>query len=427
MNGLKRSLGLMSATFFGIGMILGAGIYSVIGPAAGEAGHGLWISLLLSAAVALITGLSYAELATMYPNAGGEYIYLKESFPKPRWLSFFIGLVVAGLGAATAAAVAIGFAGYFDTFFDSPPSWSAFTLLIVVSLINILGIRESSVANILFTIIEASGLILVIYVAVVADIDLPDEVFSIPDSGILSGAALVFFSYLGFENIVNLAEEIDKPERNLPRAIFISITVTSILYVAIGLAAVTLASPEDLARSDAPLADILKSQSTALARSLTVIALFATANTALISCLTASRVLYAMSRAADLPKGMGRVLERTGTPWMATIAVLAVASVLLLSHQVKYVASVASLASLIIFAIVHVTVIVQRFRNPTARRPFRVPLAIGKVPVLPSLGVGSVLVLMTQFERDVYLACLAAVFAGAVSYFFWRGRVRESR
>jgi amino acid transporter len=418
-GGLKKTLGLAALTFYGTGMILGAGVYSVVGAAAGEAGDGLWLTFVISAVAALFTGLSYAEMATMHPNAGAEYAYLGKAFPKRRLAAFVVGLMVACLGAATAATVSLAFAGYLSAFFEAPSGLVALGLLGAATTLGIVGIKESSWVNILFTLVEASGLVLVIYAAVTGTETFGDAVSSPPGAGVLPGAALIFFSYLGFENIANLSEEAKDPGRHIPRAILISLAVTTTLYVALALAVVALLPPGELAASDSPLATAVGSVSPKLARALGGIALFATANTALIAMVAASRMLFAMSRAGDLPKKLAAVASGRGSPWASSLLIFALAASLLLLGKVEAVASVASFGALTAFMAVHLAVIVLRYRSPGGARPFRVPLTIKGCPVLPVAGMVVTGALMTQFDGVTY-AVVGGIVAAAVGLYFAR-------
>ena len=248
MGKLRQSLGLFSLTFYGVGVILGAGIYSVIGAAAAEAGQVLWMSFALSSVVVLLTALSYAELSTMFPEAGAEYIYLREAFPRHKAVAFVTSSFVAMSGAATAATVSIAFAGYLNHFVPFPAPLTAAAVLLLATGVALLGIQQSSWVNVVFTFIEVGGLVL--FIVVGAQNPSFGEALSAEfHPGIFSGAALVFFSYLGFENIANLAEEAKQPEKNLPRAILVSIAFATLVYIAVGLSAVALLSPEKLSAS----------------------------------------------------------------------------------------------------------------------------------------------------------------------------------
>ena len=231
---LKRALGLPSLTFYGVGIILGAGIYSVLGAAAGRAGSALWISFAISSVVALLTAFSYAELATMYPRAGAEFTYLRNALPRWPGLSLVTGLLVALSGAATAATVAIAFAGYLQTFLDVPPALVAWGLVAAATALNVVGVKESGWVNAAFTLLEAGGLVLFIVLGAGSE-RFGAALSAAPAFGVVSGAALVFFSFLGFENIANLAEEAKEPKRDLPRAIFLSLGIATTLYILVAL------------------------------------------------------------------------------------------------------------------------------------------------------------------------------------------------
>jgi amino acid transporter len=395
MTELRRTLGLPALTLYGLGTILGAGIYSVVGAAAGRAGAALWLSFLVSTVVAGLTALSYAELATAFPRAGAEYVYLRHAIPKRHWPAFVAATMMAASSAATAATVSLAFAGYLERFVDLPRMAVALALIAVLLGVSLIGVRESVSMNTLFTLIEAAGLVLVIVIGATVE-DFGTALVTPPGAGVIGGAALVFFSFLGFENIANLAEEAKNPERDLPRAILASLLIASALYVLVALAVLALLPLEELTRSNAPLAAAVAAKSPRVAGVLNGIALFATANTALASVLSGSRLLYGIARGGDLPSAAARVLPGRRTPWVATLAVVAFSLLLMPFGEVGVVAGISSFAALVAFGSVNFALIVLRLRAPELPRPFRVPLSIGRVPVLPSLGLASVLVLITQ-------------------------------
>ena len=221
-SALQRSLGLGSLTFYGVGVILGAGIYSILGEAAGIAGMALWWSFLLASLAAIPTGLAYAELAAMFPQAGAEYVYLRVAWPKVPWLPATLGWVLVATGITTTATVSLAFAGYASRFLPFPPWVLAAMLIVAPGALNVLGSSEASRANIVFTLVEAAGLVALIIVGMRA----PSfgQVFMTPAHlGVLGGTALIFFAYLGFEEIANLAEEARQPARDLPRAIMLAV------------------------------------------------------------------------------------------------------------------------------------------------------------------------------------------------------------
>ncbi|MBL9014881.1 MAG: amino acid permease [Myxococcales bacterium] len=411
---LPRTLGWASVAAYGLGAILGAGVYSVIGAAAGRVGDGMWLAFLISAVVALITALAYAELATMFPRAGGEFLYVQRAMPEGRILSFTVGAMMAVAAAATAATVAIAFGGYLSALASIPTGVAAPLLVAILAGVAIIGVRESTTMVALFTCIEAGGLVLVIVLGATSE-RFGEALAAVPTDGLLSGAALVFFAYLGFENIVNLAEETREPERNLPRAILASVGGATLLYLLVALAVVALIPAGDLARSDAPLADAVGTRSSALSGALGGIALFATANTAMAALISGSRILYAMAREGRLPAALARVGVARRTPWVATLAVAGTALALVPLGDVAIVAGLTSFASLLAFAAVNASVVVLRVRAASTPRPFHVPWAVGRVPVLSLLGAVLALVLVTQLDTHVLVAgaVLLALLVGA--------------
>lgn len=416
---LRRDLGLGSLTFYGIGLILGAGIYSILGEAAGVAGEALWWSFLLGSLAALLTGLSYAELATMFPRAGAEYVYLREAWPGLAWLGGTLGWVLVVAGMATAATVSMAFAGYASRFVAAPPWALAVALLVVAAALNVVGVREASWANIVLTLVEAGGLVALVIVGARTP-GFGDVFLTAPHAGVLAGAALIFFAYLGFEDIANLAEEAINPDRDIPRAIFIAVAVSTLVYVLVAVASVALLAPDQLAASASPLADAMQAGAPGLAGALGGVALFATANTTLILITASSRLLLGLARGGDGPGLLARTLPGRRTPAAATFLAGAGALLFLPLGGIGLVGSVASMLSLGAFASVNAALVRLRFTHPDTQRPFRVPLALGRVPVPTVLGLLVVIVLLAQFTREAYgIAAVALVVAFVVQAVPW--------
>lgn len=412
---LKPVLSLVQLSFYGVGVIVGAGVYSVIGSAAGIAQQHLWLSFLIGAGVALLTGFSYAEMTTSFPNAGAEYTYLKEAFPRLGVIPFVVGMVILIGGAAAAATVAVAFGGYFRTFLDIPEWLSASTLLACCTALNIWGLRESSWANIAFTSIEVAGLILVIAAALTVG-HLFAPLSANLNVGVLPAASTVFFVYLGFEKIANMAEEVHDPERNIPVAIFLSLAVTAVLYVLVSLAVVVLAAPGELARSDAPLALAIEKVWRGGGDVLSAIALFSTANTVLISLVAGSRLAYSMARDGEIPGIFAAVLPGRDTPWLAAISIFALSEFLVPIGSVQVLAELASLTGLLAFLAVNLALIVLRYRVPDQYRPFRVPLSIGRMPLLPVVAIASICLLMANFDWKIYMLGCSSITASLLLY-----------
>lgn len=401
---LRPSLTLVELTFYGVGTVVGAGIYSVIGAAAGQVGDGVWISMLLATLVAVLTALSYAELVAAYPRAGAEFHFLKHAFPERPLLPYTAGLLIVLNAAATSAAVALSFGQYLHALVALPPLAIALALLALCTVLNIVGMKESTWLAILLICIEVGGLLLLIggglaTTDIRAGIGWPT---SVQWPALLPAAALLFFVYLGFESIANLAEEAHTPTRDLPRALLLSVVVTSVIYVLVIWTALALSRPEQLAASSSPLRTVGDAIAPWMGDVLTITALFATASTALISLISSSRLLFGMARAGELPAALARLTPGRCTPWVAALAVAALSCALLALGRLEIMASISALGLCLVFTGVQVALIVLRFTQPGLVRPFRLPGTIGRVPLPAVAGTVATLILATQFEPQVY-------------------------
>lgn len=420
---LSHSLNLVQLMFYGIGSMVGAGIYSVIGVAAGEAGTGLWISFVLAGIAAFFTVLSYAELSSMLPKAGAEYQFLKTAFPQWKLFSFMAGYLIALNAAATSATVSLAFAGYLNVFTQTPHFATAFALLAFCTAVNIAGIRQSTWVSMALICIEIAGLLLMVWSGV--ESGQMGKAFEEREdwgnvAGIFSATALIFFIYIGFEDVANLSEETKDPTKNVPRALIFSSLLTSALYILVAFSVIALASPEMLAESASPLSDAAGSVVPWRGQALGVAALFATASTALISLISISRMLFGMARDGDMPAPLARTSGACRAPWVAALVLFGAACLFLPLGEIKIIASVSSFGVLLVFTGVQAAVIALRFRMPEQDRPFRIPFTAGKVPLVPAIGICLTLALLTQFEPVVYLVGAAAVALGIVVYTFYK-------
>ncbi len=402
MNKLKRVLRLPMLTFYGIGMILGAGIYTVIGKAAGIAGPSVWMSFILASLTTVLAALSYAECASMFPKAGGEYVYLRKAFPQLSWVANSGGLLMTVAGITTASAVALSFAGYFQDFFPLSTMLISLFALIFFTLVNIWGIKESSWMNVTFTLIEIVGLLIFIYYGMTSS-KFSDAVFAQPSLNTISASSLVIFAFFGFENLVNFVEETKEPKKTLPRAILLSLIISTFLYVLVALSVVSLLSIDELQKSRAPLADALRLISPKAALILASIALFSTANTILISTIATSRIVYGMAREKALPKILSKLQSKRKTPWIAAAIVGFFASVLLITNNVELLANISSFITILAFIAVHITLITLRINQPELKRVFRIPLSYKEIPLIPLFGILISIGLLFQFKTEVYI------------------------
>lgn len=267
----------------------------------------------------------------------------------------------------------------------------------------------------LFTSIEVGGLLLVIAAGLARESGPPPPPAA-TEPAIMAAAALLFFVYLGFEEVANMVEEVHRPARDLPLALFISIAITTILYVLVALAVVHMVPPAELAASEAPLAAAIQSVWPRLGNVLSGIALFATANTVLIAIIASSRLTFSMARNGEIHGMFAGLLERRQTPWVAAMMSLVMAVALLPIGSVKILAEMSSFAALVAFFAVNVALIALRYKHPQHPRPFRVPGAIGRMPVLPLLAIASILVLLVHFDWQIYLAGGIALVLTALAF-----------
>ena len=416
-GGLARKLGLWELTLSGVGIIFGAGIYALIGVAAGQAGNAVWLSFVLSAAVALFTALSYAELSSMYPRVGAEYEYTAEAAGES--LAFVVGWLIIFSGIVAVAAVALGFANYFSALTGAPVIPAAALLLGAIMALLLLGIRESTFVAVIFTLIEAGGLLLIIIAGIpfLGSVDYLEMPLGFP--GVFSAAALVFFAFLGFEEIVKFSEETVSPEKTVPKALLIALSLCTVVYILVSISAVSVIGWEGLAASDAPFnAVAVAVWGEAGAFALSVIALFATANTVLLLLLAASRISYGMARSGTLPRPLSRVHPTRQTPFVAIIAVTLTSFFFLFLGDIGVVANVTNFTLFVTFGVVNGAVICLRLKSPSMPRPFTIPGAILAVPVIPVLGILSCAFLFLQLTIEVIAIGGLLTFAGGIAALF---------
>jgi APA family basic amino acid/polyamine antiporter len=399
-QGLARELGLLEVTLSGTGIILGAGIYALIGEAAGSAGNALWLSFTISALVAFFTALSYAELSSMYPDVGAEYEYTNRALG--RRVAVVVGWLIIFAGIVGAATVALGFAGYLGAILPVPRLVSAALLIAALSFILLRGIRESAWIAGIFTLIEVGGLLLIIAAGVphLGKVDYLEMPMGF--SGIFAAAALVFFAYQGFEEIAKFSEEVRSPEKTIPRALIIALAVSTVLYILVSVSAVSVVGWETLSASPAPFAAVASvAWGGDASLLLSVIALFATANTVLMMLFAASRISYGMARAGSLPGVLSVVHPGRYTPWASIIVMAAGAVVFLLAGDIAFVASISNFTLFVTFFVVNLSVIILRRRDPNRPRPFTIPGRVRMLPIFPVLGLATCVFLLLQLEPAV--------------------------
>jgi amino acid transporter len=429
-GGLKRAIGTPLLFAFIVGDTLGAGIYTLVGSMAADVGGVIWLPLLVALVIALLTAGTYAELITKYPHAGGAARYIDRALSIP-YLSFLVGFLMMASGITTAAALANAFAGdYLAALIDVPAAPTAVVFIILLTLINLRGVRESLGANLVASVIEVSGLVIIIVLAAMfiggggGD---PARIFEFapevpPVQGVFAASIIAFFSFLGFEAAANMAEEVKNPSKAYPRALFGAIFTAAVVYLLIALGAAMILPAADLAESTGPLLDVVAATGIAFPSWLFgLIALVAIANGALLFMVMASRVGYGLAESGLLPKAFSRVLPKRRTPWVSIVVVAVVTIGLTFLGDVSTLAETTVLLLLLVFLASNVSVLVLK-KDKVEHKHFSVPR------VVPVLAIIASIVLLTQQSGVVWLGALAYIAIGSILYFIARaGRKREDR
>ncbi|MEQ7846043.1 APC family permease [Nocardioides kribbensis] len=339
---LTRSITGRLLFFYVLGDVLGSGIYVLIGAVAGAVGGAFWIAFAVGVSVATITGLAYAELVTKYPQAAGAALYVNKAFRSPA-LTFLVTISMLSATFAAAGSLATGFSAYFAEVWELPPGLLvALVFILVLAVVNYIGITESVVANMVMTVVEIAGLVIVVVIGVVyvaqgdADYGTLTEFRADGDPvlAIVAGVALAFFAMTGFENAANVAEETIDPARTFPRALVGGMVVAGVIYVLVAVTAALVVPVADLASSDAALLEVVEAGVLPLPVGLlsvvfAVIAMVAITNTTLVSVVTQSRILYGMAREDVVPGVFARIHSSRRSPWVAlSFAAVVVCSLL---------------------------------------------------------------------------------------------------
>jgi amino acid transporter len=377
--------------------MLGAGIYGLIGKAAGLVGNAVWLAFVVALVAALLTALSYASLGSRYPRAAGAAYVTERAFGLPL-LSFVVGLALISSGLTSVATQARVFAANLATLLHLeaiPLWWLALGFLLLLAGIAFRGIRESMWANVVCTFVEAGGLILVIAVGIshwgsVNLLEMPPAASGEADLFLLmQGAVLTFFAFIGFEDTLNVAEEVRDPQRTIPIGLILAMGLAALLYIAIAVTAVSVVPWNELAEAPGPITEVMHRAAPLVPPIVfTAITLFAVANTALVNYVTASRLVYGMSRQGLLPARLGDVHAGRRTPHIAILALLAVTVPLAVMGGIAELAAATVLLLLLVFTVVNAALFVLK------RRPGEPPGRFEISPLIPAAGALICLVLI---------------------------------
>jgi amino acid transporter len=417
---LKRTIGITQLTLYALGSMLGSGIYGLIGQAAGLVGNAVWLSFSVALVAALMTALSYASLGSRHPRAGGAAYVTQRAFHIPI-LSFVTGLALVCSGLSSVATQSKVFAANVNALLglnSIPVEFIALGFILILAGIVFRGIRESMWANVVCTIIEASGLLIVIAVGMSywGSVDL----FEIPpekaDSSLLYlvmlGSVLTFFAFIGFEDTINVAEECKNPQVTIPVSLMMATAAAAVLYIAVAITAVSVVPWRELAAAPAPLSAVMQKAAPEFPSVVLVfITLFAVANTALVNYVTASRLIYGMSRQGLLPGNLGVVHASRQTPHIAIVVLLLVLVPLALVGSIAELASATVLLLLFVFTIVNGALAVLKMRPGERKGSFEVPLF---VPVVGAVVCAILIVFRVATGYWQALAIAGVLLAGIV-------------
>jgi amino acid transporter len=431
---LKRSVTGKLLFLFILGDVLGAGVYALVGEIATEVGGAVWLPMLVALVLALLTAASYAELVTKYPKAGGSSVFAERAFRSPL-VSFLVGYCMLAAGVTSAAGLSLAFGGdYLGVFLDVPAVPAAIVFLVLVGLLNARGIKESVGANVVMTVIEVSGLVLVVVLGALVlgrgDGDL-GRVGEFPPgvsvaSGVLAAALLAYYSFVGFETSANVAEEVRDVRRVYPRALFGALLVAGVVYLLVGLAASIVLAPDELAGSSGPLLEVVRAADVGVPDKLfSAVALIAVANGALLTMIMASRLLFGMAEQGLLPRPLATVLPNRRTPWVAIVVTTLVAIGLTLTGDLGELANTVVLLLLFVFLSTNTAVLVLR-KDEVAADHFRV------WAVIPVLAIASCVLLLWKQEAGTWLRAALLLVVGVLLYLlaqapWWRSSEEPAR
>ncbi len=422
-SGLKRHIGFLGLALFGIGDILGAGIYGLVGKAAGQVGNAVWLAFLVSAIAALLTGFSYATLGSRYPRAAGASYVMEKTFKK-EWLSYLIGLAILGSALTSMATAARILSGYLAPLVPGTGEiLLAAAIIAAIGFVVFWGIRESLWVNAVCTSIEFLGLLFIIAIGVgwLGKVDYMNAVTATNPEGaltislIMTGAVLTFYSFLGFEDILNVAEEVKDPEQNIPKGLLVAVIVSASIYVLVSLVAVSVVPAQELAASSQPLVEVVIRAAPWFPKDIyRFIAVFAVCNTLLLNFVMSSRLIYGMAKQGLLPKPLGRVHKIRKTPHLATLTIFLLVTALAFYGQVTQLARATSTLLLMSFLMMNVALAILQTRKSEPKGKFETQRW---VPIAGALVCG----LMLSFtESTDWVVTGVIILVIAVLYFIQR-------
>lgn len=390
---LKKTLNLSLLIFYGVGTILGLGIYVLLGKVGGEAGMLAPFAFLVAAILAGFTGMSYGELSSRIPKSAGEVNYIDEAFGK-KHLSMAMGWLIVLSAMVSTATVVNGYVGYVHVFIELPDWLIIIAITIMLGAVATKGISESAFVITVITIIEIAGLFLVIFIA-------GDNLTSLSDrweefipgatttdwEKVLLGAFLAFFTFIGFQDMVNVAEEAKNPEKDMPIAIMVSLVVLTVLYIVVAVIAGLGLTPQELNQSEAPLADILAKKGENYPKIISAIGLIAIVNGVLVQIVMSARVMYGMAEKKMAPVLFGKINPTTNTPIWSTIFATIFILFLALSFDLKNLAIATNYILIVVFILINLALVAIKSKVPNPEGIKTFPVAIPIIGAIFSFGI----------------------------------------
>lgn len=416
-----RSLGLFRVTASGVAVIIGAGIFVLMGAATERAGALVWLSFVIAAVLSALTAFSYMELASMFPRASAEHEFARQVFP--RWIAATVGWNMTVALVVATSTVALGFSRYVREFVGVDERLGAIALVVVMAVISYLGMERAAWVIVGLGAIEVGSLIIVGVAGLghVGDVDLTSG----PVGGVLSGAALVFFAFIGFDEVITLSEETKDPVRTIPRALLLALAISTVLYVVVSISSVSVLGVAGLSGAERPLAEVISHVwGTGAGRWMSSAAIVSTSSTVLLVMTAASRMLYGVAIAGDLPIRLGRVRHRR-VPLNALVLSSIIACGLIALNDLSLLAAATDVLVYTTFVVVNAVTIVLRKTQPDIERPFCIRGTIGWVPVLPMLALVVVIAVSGQLEARATVLAAVLTVGGVIVH--WIHRLVEAK
>jgi APA family basic amino acid/polyamine antiporter len=417
---MKRNLTLFDAVSIGLGVIIGAGIFVVVGTAAGVAGPGVILSIIIAGIVSLFTALSFAELCSAIPEEGGAYEYVFKIVSP--FLGFMTGWMLILGSIVAGAAVSLSLAYYLAFLMSFPANLLAVGACLLFTLINLLGARQSKIINDVLVVLKVLLLLLFVLLGI-PYIRLSNFQPLLPNglSGLIEGAAIMMFAYLGYCDVTTISEEVECPQKTLPISTLLSLGISAFLYLLVSFTAVGVINYQQLSLSGSPLADVMKVTGNDMASWVVSLgAIFATATVLYALILSVSRIIYSMSRNHQIPRFINRIHPQFHTPYVSILLAGAVMAVFALTVDLKYVVSLATLLIILSHLLVNYAAIaINRRTKPSFRIPF--------YPIPPILGIITFAALSIYLLVDVWPAVVVVLLTGIVLYYIDKSLLEKTR